>query len=278
MTLAERLRESIETAPFVLGTLVLIAILALVAIRLSQLAVDAVVGTLLDREVKEGTAQELSAIEREKRRDTLRSLGSRTIRLFILVIAFVTALGALGLNVGPAIAGLGVAGLAFSLGAQHLVRDYLAGAFILVENQYGKGDIVKIADVTGSVEDFTLRRTTLRDIDGTVHSVPNGLIGVSSNLTRVWARVNLDLTLPYETDLEAATRIVDEIGRALSTEQVWEKRILEAPHVERIESLAGGVTLKVLGSVRAADRWAAASELRRRIVAAYTEAGIRLGG
>src|SRR5215210_9520060 len=178
--------------------LLLIAIVAYIAIRLARIAVRSFVAALLDRETVEGTSQELSAIEVGKRRDTLQGLGYALTRGFIVAVALVMALSALNLDIGPAIAGLGIAGVAVGLGAQHLVRDYLAGAFILVENHYGKGDVVKIADVTGTVEDFSLRRTTLRDFDGTVHSVPNGLIGVASNLTRTWARVTLDVTVPSD--------------------------------------------------------------------------------
>ncbi len=183
------------------------------------------------------------------------------------------------LDIGPAVAGLGIIGIAIGLGSQHLVRDYLAGAFVLIENQYAKGDVVRIADVSGTVEDFSLRRTTLRDLDGTVHSVPNGLIGVASNLTRVWARINLDLTVAHGTDLEAASGVVNEIGRAMAADPAWKRRVLEAPRVDRVSSLAGeGVTLKILGSVRAADRWAATGELRKRIATAFAEQGIEIRG
>ena len=124
-------------------------------------------------------------------------------------------LGKLGLDIGPAVAGLGVVGIAVGFGAQSLVRDYLNGALILVENQFGKGDVVRLAGVAGTVEDFTLRRTTLRDLDGVVHTVPNGEIKVTSNLTRVWARINQDITVAYGTDIDRAIDVVDEVGRAM---------------------------------------------------------------
>ena len=107
--------------------------------------------------------------------------------MIILVIAFLMALAVLHFDIGPAIAGLGIVGLAISLGAQSLVRDYLAGAFVLIENQYSKGDVVQIAGAMGTVEDISLRRTVLRDVDGTVHFVPHGLIQTTSNMSRNWA-------------------------------------------------------------------------------------------
>lgn len=276
---AIQLADVIETGGGTILQLLLILVVTLVALRLARVAVHGVVRTLLDRETTEGTAQELSAIEVAKRRSTLESLGDALARTMIVAIAFLMALRALQLDIGPAIAGLGIAGLALSLGAQNLVRDYIAGAFILVENQFARGDVVKIADVTGAVEDFSLRRTTLRDMDGTMHTVPNGLIGVASNLTRIWARINLDLTVALDTDLERATKAVDELGQAMAADPAWQKRILEPPRVDRIESVTGaGVTLKILGTVRAADRWAAAGELRRRILAAFAREGIAIAG
>jgi len=259
--------------------LLLIAFATLIALRLSRIGVRTTISALLDREVAEGTAQELSAIEVAKRKSTLEGLVTTLLRVVILAIAFLMGMQAFNLDIGPAIAALGLLGFAVSLGAQHLVRDYLAGAFILIENQYAKGDVVRLVEVTGTVEDFSLRRTTLRDLDGTVHSVPNGLIGVASNLTRVWARINLDLTVAHGTDLEAASGVVNEIGRQMAADPAWKRRVLEAPRVDRVSSLAGeGVTLKVLGSVRAADRWAATGELRKRVATAFAAENIEIRG
>jgi small-conductance mechanosensitive channel len=272
-----RTSDLADTAGGVLLQLIFIVVATIIALRLAHLLVHGIVRRLLEREATEGTAQELSAVELEKRRSTLCTLGDALARTFIIAIAFLMALRALQLDIGPAIAGLGIVGLALGLGAQSLVRDYIAGAFILAENQFAIGDTVRIADVTGTVEDFTLRRTALRDIDGTLHTVPNGLIEVASNLTRVWARINIDLTIALDSDLMRATSIIDEVGRQMEADPAWTKRILEPAAVDRIESITGtGVTLKVLGTVAAADRWSAAGELRRRLLAAFADEGIRL--
>ena len=160
---------------------------------------------MLDREVSEGTAQELSAVEVTKRVDTLGALGSNVVQAFIVVIALLMILGELGIDIGPAIAGLGVVGIAVGFGSQSLVRDYFNGSLIMLENQFSRGDVVSVAGVTGTVEDFSLRTTTIRDLDGVVHTVPNGEIKVASNRTRVWARINQDVTVAYGTDIEKAT-------------------------------------------------------------------------
>jgi small conductance mechanosensitive channel len=255
----------------------LIIVAALVALRLARLFVHGIVKTLLDREATEGTAQELSAVELKKRMETLDALGAGTLQFFIVVIAGLMILGELGLDIAPAVAGLGVVGIAVGFGAQSLVRDYLNGSLILIENQFGRGDVVRLAGVSGTVEDFTLRRTTLRDLDGVVHTVPNGEIKVASNMTRVWARINQDVTVAYGTDIDRAIEVVDNVGREMAGDPVWKRRVLEAPRVERIAALAeNGVTLKILGTVRAADQWSAAGDLRKRLLAAFKEHGIQM--
>ncbi len=257
--------------------ILLIVIAAMVAIRLARLFVHGVLKALLDREATEGTAQELSAVELQKRMQTLDTLGANALQFFIVAIAGLMILGKLGLDIGPAVAGLGVIGIAVGFGAQSLVRDYLNGALILIENQYARGDVVRVAGVSGTVEDFNLRRTTLRDLDGVVHTVPNGEIHVASNLTRVWARINLDVTVVYGSDVDKVIEVVDNVGREMAGDPVWKRRVLEAPRVERVQALAeNGVTLKILGTVRAADQWAAAGDLRKRLLAAFKEHGIEM--
>ncbi len=257
--------------------ILIIIVVALILVRVSRLFIRGIVKALLDREATEGTAQELSAVELQKRMDTLDDLGANVIRFFVVVIAGLMALRAFGLDIGPAIAGLGVVGVAVGFGAQHLVRDYLNGALILIENQFSKGDVVRVAGVSGTVEDFSLRRTTLRDLDGVVHTVPNGEIQVASNLTRVWARINQDVVVAYGTDIEKATQVVNEVGTTMADEPDWKRRVMEPPKVDRISALGEyGMTIKILGTVRAPDQWAAAGELRKRLLAAFAEHGIEI--
>jgi small conductance mechanosensitive channel len=269
-TLAEFLRSHAVS-------IAIIVAVALVLVRASKLFVHGIFKALLDREATEGTAQELSAVELTKRMDTLDGLAGNVIRFFIIVIAGLMVLRSFDLDIGPAIAGLGVVGVAVGFGAQHLVRDYLNGALILIENQFSKGDVIRVAGVSGTVEDFSLRRTTLRDLDGVVHTVPNGEIMVASNLTRVWARINQDVVVAYGTDIDEATTVVDEVGKGMAADAAWKRRVLEPPRVDRVAALGEyGVTLKILGTVRAPDQWAAAGELRKRLLAAFKAHGIEI--
>jgi small conductance mechanosensitive channel len=267
-------------APFLVDRVLpvlVIVVVAVVLLRLSRIFVHGIVKALLDREASEGTAQELSAVELRKRMDTLDGLVGHVIQFFVVVIAGLMVLRSFGFDIGPAIAGLGVVGVAIGFGAQHLVRDYLNGALIMIENQFSKGDVIRVAGVSGTVEDFSLRRTTLRDLDGVVHTVPNGDISVASNLTRVWARINQDVTVAYGTDIDRAIEVVDGVGRTMAEDVLWKRRVLEPPRVDRVAALGEyGVTLKILGTVRAPDQWAAAGEVRKRLLAAFREHGIEI--
>jgi small conductance mechanosensitive channel len=257
--------------------LALIVVAAYVAWRLARLFVHGIVKALLDREATEGTAQELSAVELKKRMDTLDQLGGSVLQFVIAAIAGLMILGRLGFDIAPAVAGIGVVGIAVGFGAQSLVRDYLNGSLILLENQFAKGDVIRAAGVAGTVEDFTLRRTTLRDLDGVVHTVPNGEIKVASNLTRTWSRINQDVTVAYGTDIDKAIGVVEKVGREMADDPLWKRRVLEPPRVERVEALAEyGVTLKILGSVRAADQWAASGDFRKRLLEAFAANGIEI--
>ena len=257
--------------------ILLILAVALVLAAAVKLFVHGIVKALMDREATEGTAQELSAVELQKRMDTIDNLGGNVLRFFVIVIAGLMILRTFGLDIGPAIAGLGIVGIAVGFGAQSLVKDYLNGSLILIENQFSKGDVVRVAGVSGTVEDFSLRRTTIRDLDGVVHTVPNGEIGVASNLTRVWARINQDVSVSYGTDIDKAIEVVDGVGRDMASDPAWNRRILETPRVDRVAGLGEyGVTLKILGTVRAADQWAAAGEFRKRLLAAFRANGIEI--
>ena len=259
------------------AVILLIGVLALVAWYALRFGAGQVAGRVLARRPDDPDAP-LPLVELERRVRTLERTAVRTGGVVIVIVAVLMALSSgLDVDIGPAIAGLGIVGIAVGFGAQTLIRDWLAGIFVVLENQYNQGDVVRIAGVSGVVEDFSLRRTMLRDLDGTVHTVPNGQITVASNLTRVWARVNLDIPVAYDTDLDAATALINEVGVELHGDKDWAGRLLEAPSVVRVGHFGDtGVSLKVLGQVPAAEQWAVAGELRKRILAAFAQRGIKI--
>ena len=175
-----------ETWPDVALQVFLIVVAAVAAYVAVRLAVAAAVRHLIARRTADADAGSLTRVEQERRVTTLGQLLVKIAAGVIVVVATLMVLKAFNVDIGPAIAGLGIAGLAVGFGAQALIKDWLSGVFIVAENQYNAGEHVRIAGVEGTVEDFSLRRTMLRDADGTVHHVPNGQIIVASNLSRGW--------------------------------------------------------------------------------------------
>jgi len=274
------LSDIVETLRTAGVQILIIVIVAFIVLRVARLSLRGILKALLDRETTEGTAQELSAIEVTKRLDTLDRLGGAVIRFFVIVIAGLMILTTIGIDIGPAVAGLGVVGIAVGFGTQSLIRDYMNGCLILIENQFSRGDVVSVAGVTGTVEDFSLRRTTLRDLDGVVHTVPNGAISVASNRTRTWARINQNVVVLFGTDVDKAIDVVNAVGQGMAADPKWKRRILEPPRVDRVESIdpTVGITLKILGTVRASDQWEASGEFRRKLLTAFAENGIEIPG
>lgn len=259
------------------GQLLVILGVAWLAIRFGSTSIHHLIRPIVDRSTVTAASPELTTLESRKRIETIDTLAIRVFRLLVTLVAGAMVLEALGISVAPALAGLGIIGVAVGFGAQHLVKDYVNGALIVLENQFSRGDVVKIAGVAGLVEDISLRRTTLRDLDGIVHIVPNGEISVTSNLTRGWGRVNEDVLVGYGTNVDQVAAIIAEVGTAMAQDPDWSAKILEAPRLERIEALAdSGIRLKILATVGPADRWAVAGELRRRLLAAFARAGVEI--
>ena len=213
----------------------------------------------------------------KKRTDTLVSVLTGAGKILIVILIVFMILSELGVPIGPALAGLGVAGLAFGFGAQYLIRDLIAGIFVIFENQYRVGDVVKIADIAGLVEQVNLRRTVLRDLDGIVHHVPNGEIRVASNYTRHFARVNLNVSVAYGTDLDHAISVINRVGEELAADENWAKMIVSAPQVLRVDNLGdSGIDIKILGDVKPMQQWAVMGELRLRLKKVFDEEGIEI--
>jgi len=221
-----------------------------------------------DKESKEGM---------EKRTNTLVAIFKGIARVFIIIVVIMMILPELGVDIVPLVAGLGIAGLALGFGAQYLIRDLIAGIFIILENQYRVGDVVRVADIGGLVENVTLRKTVLRDLDGIVHHVPNGEIRAASNFTRHFARVNLNVSVAYDTDLDHAISVVNLVGKELAEDAKWRKVIKSPPQVLRVDNLGdSGIDIKILGDVKPMEQWAVMGELRLRIKKAFDAEGIEI--
>jgi moderate conductance mechanosensitive channel len=257
-----------------IGVVVLL-IVASIAFRVVRPIVHRTLVRVFRQRPSETVDAEVSAAEAAKRAATIEDLVSTVLHFTII---FVTVLVLLTwFDLLPVIAGLGVIVAALTLAGQSIVLDYLMGILIVLEGPYYKGDWIQVGAIEGEVEEIGLRRTILRDRSGTVHSVSNGAIRIPSNLTRVYARMQVDMTVAFGTDLELATKVVNEVGQAMAEDPAWKDRLLEVPTLTRVPALGDlGVTLRVAGKVRAADRWSAPSELRTRLIKAFVERGIEI--
>lgn len=223
-----------------------------------------------------GDAHSSPEAERQ-REDTLIHIFAVTLRIVILTLALLMLLQELGLMIGPMLAGAGIVGLAFGFGGQYLIRDVIAGLFIILENQYRIGDVVELGAVSGTVEDISLRRTVLRDLDGTVHFVPHGEVKTVSNQSKGFSRVNLDVRVAYGADIEKVRDAVDRAGRELAEDPQWRECITKAPAFVRVQKLAeSAVVVKILGETRPLKQWEVAGELRRRLLDAFARQGIEI--
>ncbi len=215
------------------------------------------------------------------RSQQLRTISSVVYSVGLFIIMFVAALQVLpllGINMGPLLASAGIAGVAVGFGAQTLVHDFINGFFILVENQYDIGDVVKIASVQGSVELMTLRRTVLRDADGTVHNVPSSQITVVSNLTRDWTQLALHISVAYKTDSDEVIRLLQQVGAEIAADPAFADRIVAKPEVPGIEKVAGDeVDYLLLLKTRPGSQDMIRRELRRRIKACFEKNNIQPG-
>jgi len=221
--------------------------------------------------------KQLSTTAVKKREDTLVGVFAGTVRVVIWIVAGAMILSESGIDIKPLLATAGVAGLALGFGGQYLIRDIISGLFILLENQFRVGDVVCIDGTCGLVEGITLRMTTLRDLDGTVHHLPNGEVKKTSNLSKQFSRVNLDIGVSYKTDIDHLKKTVNRVGKDLAEDPEWREFIKKAPEFVRINDFAdSAIVFKVLGDTEPMKQWDVAGELRRRLKIEFEKEGIEI--
>ena len=220
---------------------------------------------------------EIPSLRRVQRAETVGALLKSVASFGIWTLAALMALGTLGLDLGPLIAGAGIVGVAVGFGSQNLVRDFISGIFMLMEDQYGVGDVVDAGPATGTVEGVGLRTTRLRDVDGTLWHIPNGEIRRVGNRSQGWARALVDVEVAYTTDLDDATRTIERVAHELYVDETWAPRILEQPEVWGVEELGpDGIRVRLGAKTRPLEQWKVARELRARLKVAFDQAGIEV--
>lgn len=247
-----------------------IIILALLLIKFGHIGVDKTIRKTITR--KGGTKK-----DEEQRENTLISVFNLTLNAFVAVVAVLMILSEIGINIGPLIAGAGIAGIAIGFGAQYLIKDIINGTFILLENQFRVGDVACFDGTCGMVEDINLRVTTLRDLNGTVHYIPNGEIKIASNLSKQRANVNLDIGIAYSSDIEKVIKVVNKVGIDLAKDKDWKDKIRIPPQFLRVDDFAdSAIIIKIKGETEPIEQWGVMGELRKRLKIAFDKQGIEI--
>jgi small conductance mechanosensitive channel len=254
------------------GLAVLIIVIAVFILsKLARRIVPRIMGPAIQREMIGRPDTQI-----KRRSETLSTVIVRTIQGVLITIAIITILPAFGIDISALLASVGIASIAIGLGAQTLVRDWLTGFFILSEDHYAQGDVVTIAGVTGTVEYMSIRRTVVRDVDGVVHSVPHGSVTVTSNSTRDYSRVRVNLPVHVSSDLRQVREVIDRVGKELAADPEYAAKIVSPPEFLRIDGIdASGIAVHVSGTVRPGTQLEIAGVLRTRLLEAMQAEGLK---
>lgn len=224
-------------------------------------------------------ARSTDRLEEDRRKQvvTLVQAARWVLDIGLVIVAVMMTLSALGVDIAPLLASVGVAGLAVSLGAQTLIKDVIGGVLVLLENQYAVGDTVELGSARGQVEEITLRATQVRGVDGQLYVVPNGEVRIISNLSRDWSRATVDIGVAYEEDLDRVLAVLEEGVAAFAEDPVYSPDLLEVPQVLGVMSLGDwAATIRILAKTHPDKQWAIGRALRKYILALCEREGIVL--
>lgn len=260
-----------------LGQVLLKMVVTLVAtywaIRISFVLIDGVF-TLLGRS---HFLSSQASVRKQQRLQTVAGIAKGIVTILMGIIGFLIALSTLGVNIGPLLTGVGIIGVAISLGAQNLVKDMINGFFILLEDQFSVGDVITIGEASGFVERMNLRITQLRSIDGELITIPNSSISEVRNHTNKWSRANLAIAVGYHTDLDQAMAIIDDVAQGMNRVQPWQELILEPPTVLGVDEFnENHLTIRLWIKTKPLEQWDVGREYRRRLKKAFDRAGISM--
>ena len=212
-----------------------------------------------------------------QRAETIGAVLRSIVSAVIWTVAVFTILAEFAINLGPLIAGAGIAGVALGFGAQSLVKDFLSGMFMLVEDQFGVGDVIDVGEASGIVEGVSLRTTRIRDVEGTVWHIPNGTISQVGNKSQQWSRALIDFEVAYDTDLERAKSIIKQVADGVWKDETWGVNVLEEPEVWGVEAFGpDGVSIRLVMKTSPSAQWKVMRELRQRMKAAFDANGIEI--
>ena len=240
---------------------------------------DIIIKRAIHRLVRKTRVNEMSADDVKKRQATLVGLLLVIWKIVVVVIASMLIFRQLfpSIDLTPAIASAGIVGIALGFGSQSLIKDFITGVFIISENQYRVGDVVDLDGAAGTVERVGVRTTILRDASGNVHYMPNGEIAHVINKTMGFSKINFALAVEPDTDIDKLSEVIDSVGIKMSEEEGWKDRLLEAPHFLSVGTFShNAIEVTVVGKTQPSAQWSATSELRRRLIRAFSKHKIAL--
>ncbi len=264
-----------------IAAIVLVAVLArLIVHRLIGRTVKGILAGHKPSNVRRPAETADAPLLTERRRQRATTIGSvlrSGASVVILTVAFTTVLSELGVDLGPVLASAGIVGVAVGFGAQNLVKDFLNGIFMLLEDQYGVGDAIDAGPASGIVEAVALRTTRLRSVDGTVWHIRNGEITRIGNQSQGWSRALLDVSVAYDTDVETARRVIKSVADQVWHDETFGPFVMEEPEVWGVERLSDhSIDIRLVVKTLPLEQWKVARELRERLKAAFDEAGIEI--
>lgn len=220
-------------------------------------------------------SSQLKSARNQQRVQALMAVLSSIVTVIIRLIGLFTILGVMGINLAPLIAGAGIAGVALGFGAQSMVKDFLSGTLMLIEDQFGVGDVIDVGEATGVVEAVSLRTTRLRSVDGTVWHVPNGEIRRVGNMSQNWSRCVLDIDVSYDANVSHVIEVLQQMLDGFASEKEWETKLIGHPEVLGVENLgSSSVIVRLVVTTIPAEQWKVARELRKRAKTTLDDAGI----
>jgi small conductance mechanosensitive channel len=262
-----------ELSGLVTGAVKVLIIVAVtwVLLWLIKKAVRRLINARIPR-IREESEEQLSS-----RSETLSGVVNRVISFVAWFIAFMMILTVFGINVAPIIAAIGVAGIAVGFAAQNIIRDYFHGFFIIMEDWFRVGEVATCSGQTGVVDSMGLRRTVLRDLNGTMHVIPNSRIDQTSNMAREWARINLDISVGYGENLDKVFQVLTDVCTKFKDDPEWGSSMLTTPEAVRVNNLGdSGIEIKIMGDTKPMQQWSLMGELRKRIKERFDEEGIEI--
>lgn len=269
------LHEIVVKNPLVQVLLTIIATLVLLIV------VQHSIGVLVRRSVR--GHRYATKVDEHKREQTLKSILRTSVGVIIWTISGLVILTQLGFQLSTLLTSAGLIGVVVGFGAQNVIKDFVAGLFVLGENQYRVGDVVEMQvagiPLSGTVEDLTVRITRLRDLDGNLHIIGNGAAQAVTNQSYKYANVNIDIDVAYASDIDQVEEVINEVGQKMAKSDTWSRSIFEPIQFLRVDALADtGVRIKSLGRVEPAEQWAVAGEFRRRLKKEFDKRGIVFAG